>query len=925
MSDDILDIFKDEADGYLKSLNDGLLKLELSENAERQALLKEMNRIAHSMKGAARAVGFDLIEIISRSLEEIFHNALHEDLTLTPGMVDTLYDGIDLIKSRLSGDDLKPEIVSEIQSNLQAILAGNRQITETKALQTDSAEIHIITDEMAELDEPDITQTAPSPQDTISDDLLSIFAIEVEDYLGQLNQHLLNVEMTKETEREELLREMNRIAHSMKGAGRAVGYEIVETVSHHMEDILEQALAGVIDISPYVADILYDSLDLIHDAVQGNPLSEEGVVAVLMQMQRIADGTERGSRARPLRPHDPVPPVEETPEMEIPPALLTSSVHRVGEPTMIMRSAEDSIRVSVSKLDQMMANTSELLTAKLQGNNRSRMLDDVRHDLVKWQREWRGARSAYIRLARRMQEHPDNLSPEMASIFRFLETNEDYLTRSNRELTRLQRVLAQDNMQLATLADQLQENVSSLRMMPFETIVGGFQRMARDVARDIGKQLHLEIRGVTVEIDKTVLDALKEPLMHLLRNALDHGIESPQERVSQGKDVVGHVLLDVEQRGSEIVITVQDDGRGFDVSRIRHKAIERDLISTQDASTLSDEDIQQLAFQSGLTTSDNVTTISGRGLGMEIVRNRIESLRGRVTINSVPAQGTTITIRVPVSLTRLSVVTIRLGDEIYAVPSSMVERMNTYPVSAIYTAEGHEILNINERPTPLVGMGSILNAPKVDSRGDDVRVLTIRTTERVIAFEVDELFNEIELVLKPVGRELVNAPFIAGVAILGTGQTIIVLDANDLARHATGDNLTTRHNTLHHPTTSDTRPTRILVVDDSITTRTLEKNILEAVGFEVHVAIDGSEAWQRMLDIAPDIIVSDVEMPKMNGLDLTRLLKSSPQTRHIPVILLTSLSKPEQREAGLNAGADAYLIKSRFDQSELLDLIQSMI
>lgn len=927
MNDDLLQIFKEEVRGYIKGLNSGLLKLELSEGEERDSLLTEMNRMAHSMKGAARSVGYERVEKVSALLEEIFHKAIHDNLHITPGMADSLYDGIDLIEHRLKNEASDEAIVAEILSNLGNIISGERFADTATMMQTDSAEIHIVTDEMLAVEEPSITQTSRSPgiRDTITDDLLNIFWIEVEEHLSTLNNGLLNVEMTHGEERKILLKEMNRVAHSMKGAGRAVGYETIESISHHMEEILEQALNHQLEISPHVADILYDGLDLIKEIVNGNPLSEEVIAAVLMQMNRISTGSEYQTQSMPLKGNDPVPPPSETPEMEIPPSLMTSRIEAVSSPTMLLRPAEDSLRVSVSKLDQMMADTSELLTTKLQSENQQRMLNDLQHDMVKWQREWRNTRTAYIRLTRRLQENPDNMTPEMMSVFRFLENNEDFLTHSHRELTRLNQVSAQNNMHLSTLADQLQSNVSGLRMMPFETIVGGFQRVARDVARDIGKQLHLEIRGVSVEIDKTVLDALKDPLMHLLRNAIDHGLEDPKTRLQQDKPPIGRVLFEVQQRGSEITIKVEDDGCGFDVSRIRRKALERDLITTQEARTLTDEDIRMLVFHSGLTTSERVTALSGRGLGMDIVRTRVENLRGRIAIDSIPGKGTAITIHVPVSLTRLSVIMLRLGDEYYAIPSNMVERMDTFPLDDIFTAEGNEMLNISGRPMPLVSLGSILDSPLIDQRKGEVQVLALRTAERALAFEVDELFNEIELVLKPPGRELVNAPFVAGAAILGSGDVIIVLDANDLVRKATGLSLKSHQRPMVRASTAETRPLRILVVDDSITTRTLEKNILESIGFDVHVAIDGTEAWAGILDIEPDVIVSDVEMPNMNGLELTRLLKASPATRDIPIILLTSLDKPEQREAGLSAGADAYLVKSSFDQNELLEVIQDVI
>lgn len=925
MSNELLDIFREEVADYITELNEGLLKLEMSDHKlPHDDLFKEMNRMAHSMKGAARAVGFEMVEKISQYMEEIFHAALHKKLHITPGMGDTLYDGIDLIQHRLDEQDIQPSVKEEILKNLSDILTNTHNIDENQLRRTDSAEIHIITDEILSVEEPSKTQTSPNHaiRETISDDLLNIFWLEVEDHLKTLNQGLLNVEMLQYADKTEHLREMNRVAHSMKGAARAVDHLLIEQISHLIEEVFEQTLDGTLDLSPTIADKLYDGLDLIKESLDGRPIPADLFSDFITQMSQITLGTERASRAIPLKGNDPVPPAEETPEIEIPAVLLTSSTQAVGSPTILMRPAEDSLRVSVHKLDQMMADTGELLTAKLQGENRHRMLKDLQREHIKWQREWRSARSAYIRLARRLQDNPDNMSAELTTLFHFLETNEDYLTRSNRELTRLQQVLSQDNMHLSALAEQLQSDVSSLRMMPFETIVSSFQRVARDIARDIGKQLHLEIRGVSVEIDKTVLDALKDPLMHLLRNAIDHGLEDPATRVRLGKDAIGHVSLAVQQRGNEIVITIQDDGRGFDVNLIRHKAIERSIISTQEAQMLSDEDIHLLVFSSGLSTSQTVTALSGRGLGMDIVRTQVENLRGRVAVSSVRNAGTTISLHVPVSLTRLSVVTMRVGDEYYAIPSNMVERMETFPTDFIFTAEGQEVLNINGRPMPLFSLGAVLGSPILDKRRDMIKVIAIQIAERSVAFEVDELFNEIEIVLKPLGEELANAPFVSGAAILGSGNVIIVLDANDLVRRATGTTYNPNIAQVIRSQEMEARPLRILVIDDSITTRTLEKNILEAVGFDVHVAIDGAEAWQRLPDIQPDLIVSDVEMPKMNGLEFTRLLKGSEETRAIPIILLTSLGKPEQREAGLNAGADAYLIKSRFDQGELLETIE---
>jgi two-component system chemotaxis sensor kinase CheA len=970
MSDNLLKIFKEEASEYIKGLNGSLLKLELSSADDLNALLKEMNRMAHSMKGAARAVGLGRIETVSHYMEEIFHAALHKGLKLTPEMGDALYDGLDLIQEQMNGDSSDDEVVVTVFKNLEAILTSFRLPDETMEMylsphsfDTDSAEIPMlneddsremgtITDEMLAAEDgekPTITDEmdmiyetatiyAPptielpvfssqmmqqAPDNDVSEELLQIFYVEVSEHIAALNDSLLRVEMATLAAKPELLREMNRVAHSMKGAARAVGFKLVETVSHYMEELFQSSLQGALNLTPQVADVLYDGLDVIQHAVDGNPSEEAIIKSVLLNMERMM---RRPNPDAPLPPNAPVPSSDETPTLQIPPALMTTTIETHGvTPTMLMRAPEDTIRVSVDKLDQLMADTSELLVARMQGEAREARLTALHRDHSRWLREWRGVRAAYIRLARRVQEQDEAISTEMTTLFKFLESNQRYLAKANRELAHLGQQLAQDNLQLMTLSEQLQDNVSSLRMMPFETIIGGFQRMARDMARDLAKQVHLEIVGAWVEIDKTVLDALKDPLMHLLRNAIDHGVERADERQRMGKDAAGHIRLDVEQRGAEIVIRVMDDGRGLNLEKIRRKAIERGMLSTQEAETLTDEDARMLVFHSGFSTSESVTSLSGRGIGMDVVRNRVESLRGRVSVQSAIGRGTTVTLNVPVSLTRLRVISLQIGEEQYAIPSVMVERMETYALDDIYTAEGQEMLNINKRPTPLVSLAAILETPVAAQRGDAVNIVSLQTADRAVAFEVDALYSEMELVLKPLGQELQNAPFVAGAALLGSGDVLIVLDANDLVRKATGTAFPSYQVLTSPPAQPAVRKTRVLVVDDSITTRTLEKNILEAVGFEVHVAIDGQEAWSRVAEIAPDVIVADVEMPHMDGLELCRRIKTSDSLKHLPVILLTSLSKPEQREAGLKAGANAYLIKSRFDQGELLDTIQSVL
>ncbi len=768
------------------------------------------------------------------------------------------------------------------------------------------------------------------PQDA---DLLNIFWGEVGDYLQTLNSTLLQIEAGTPQDESDVLREMNRVAHSMKGAARAVGINVIETIAYYMEEIFESALNKRLKLNPTIADLLYDGLDLIQNVVNGVENDTEILATTLTRMEQTVVGVAKPAKKKSSEQAIVMPAAQEVNPV-VTPAKSTSTLSRVtltgdggDSGTLQLRTAEETVRVPVSRLDRLMGAASELLVVRMHSEAHLREFQRLQKLNQRWQREWRAIRTAYIRLARRLQNEPDTTPDEVVTLFKFLETNQRYLTETNRHLGQLARELAQYNAQFSLLSEQLQQDISGMRLVPFETLIGGSQRLVRDLARDTGKEVHLDVNGATVEMDKTALDALKEPIMHLLRNAVDHGIESPDDRRRANKLVTGRVELSVEQRGKEIVLRVSDDGRGLDAFRIGRAAVHAGLLNSQEAAVINAEDAYNLIFHPGLTTNDKVTALSGRGMGMDIVRTRVESLRGRVSVQSEPGKGTTFVLQIPVSLVRLSCILLRLGEQDFAVPSVSVARMMTLQRDVLFTAEGREMIMLDERPVPVVSLGRILGLHvKPLSEMDEIPVMILTVGDRVVAFEVDELFSEQELVLKPLGHEIAGAQYVSGAALLGGGEIVIVLDPNDLIRGATGQtSLHLRQTMTMNAVTTAERRLCVLIVDDSITTRTLEKHILETAGFEVHVAVDGMEAWDRLGEREFDVVIADVEMPRMNGLELTRRVKADAQLEHTPIILLTSLGKPEQREEGLKAGADAYLVKSRFDQGELLKVIRALV
>jgi two-component system chemotaxis sensor kinase CheA len=796
-------------------------------------------------------------------------------------------------------------------------------------------------------------------------ELLNIFRAEVNEYLETLNETLLKIEVSDESSPifRPMVVEMNRVSHSMKGAARSVGIKPIESLAYYMEEIFSASLKQQLNLSPEVCDTLYDTLDMLTLLIQGGMPAENDFTDLLVRFQEIVTdeltdhqyGQQRGngilhetaslenSGDDPKHDEhetlidlisDPAaaltfPSVQTSQTMAIPESLAATTLWHRQEPldsqTLSLHPLEETVRVSVNKLDRLMSEATELFVASMHAEERERALQEIRRTHTRWQREWRGIRMYYIHLERHMEAVNTQVQPEIAAILRFLDSNERYLTETNRRLAQLVQTVAQDRQYLSTLADQMQDDISGMRLMPLDSLVNGFQRTVRDVSRDLNKQVQLEIEGANIEIDKTVLDTLRDPLLHLIRNAIDHGIETPQSRQRNSKPAAGLLRISIEQRGSEILITVEDDGAGINTEHVKRIAIQQQLLTEAMAQTLTDDELQQYIFQPGLTTSTVVTGVSGRGMGMDIVRERVEGLRGRIQLQSRLGTGTTFTITVPVSLTRLRCILLRLNNQVFALPSSVVARMQMIPANELFTAEGQEMLLINDQPVPCLKLATVLGMPEVASSASLLQILVLRAGDRLHAFEVDELFSEQELVLKPLGREVANAHYISGAAVLGNGEIAIILNANDLARAASGRSIRRRRSVQASEQTLVTRRSHILIVDDSITTRTLEKNILETAGFQVQVAVHGQQAWEMLADRTFDLIISDVEMPKMNGLELTRRIKSDARLSKIPLILLTSLQKPEQREAGLDAGADAYLIKSQFDQGELLRLIHSLI
>ncbi len=736
----------------------------------------------------------------------------------------------------------------------------------------------------------------PASEDALLRELLKTFQVEAAEHLQSLNQALLQLErQPDEGPRRQLLRNAFRAAHSLKGAARAVSLSDVEALSHAMESVLQRARDANLVLEPDTCDVLYDTLDATQQLLDGKVVPLDHLQE---RLSAISDGrtgalaVDNGSAPSPI----PEPGLDAS-------ELPTDAAMAFAPPS------EDTIRVSVDKLDNLMAQAGELLVSKISSEQRLTELQGIRREVSAWPRTWREIKS--------LLPHLDgNVGQQLSEV---LTRHNVHLQVFSHEIDNLDHSLSADTSRLSMVATKLQDEVRRVRMVPFQTLVLSLERTVRDAAHSEGKQVTLHVDGNEVELDKKVLEMLKDPLLHLLRNAVGHGIEAPDVRQAAGKPPEGDVRIIVQQRGSEVRIVVSDDGAGFDLKALR-EASQKAGGSLDDDSSM--EEVISLAFMPGITTNQKVTAMSGRGVGLDVVRQQLETLQGRIEVDSVAGQGTTFRLSVPSSLTMTRGLLVRAGAAEFVIPLLAVEKIS--PPDDVFNVEGQPMLMIDDSPLPLVTLTAALG--KTAAPDQDVLqmlAVVISVAEQRLALLVDDVLTEQELAVKTLGRPLVRVRNVAGAALLGDGRPVIVLNPADLVKSARG----TRPFVLRDESDEDEEapPTHILVVDDSITTRTLEKNILEAYGYQVTIATDGLEAIDRLQELAIDLVVSDIQMPQMDGFVLCQHLRDSDEFADMPIILVTSLESQEDREKGMMAGANAYIVKRGFDQAELLATIEQYL
>jgi two-component system chemotaxis sensor kinase CheA len=470
------------------------------------------------------------------------------------------------------------------------------------------------------------------------------------------------------------------------------------------------------------------------------------------------------------------------------------------------------------------------------------------------------------------------------------------------------------------VAETLEERIHRVRMLPFVQATEGLQRAVRDLARAQSKLVDLTIAGGETELDRAILDALRDPLLHIVRNAVDHGVESPAQRTAAGKSERAEIRVSASLQGEQVCVTVSDDGRGIDFEAVYAAARKR-----SGGPGMVTENPRLLIFEPGVSTAAVVSEVSGRGVGLDVVKTQVEALRGSVEVSSELGRGAQFQLLLPLTLTTQRVLFVRAGSEIYALPSTGVRSLRRAVPSELTFLDGREVLLLGAAPIPIVVLAELLGSPRsAQPASAKVPLVVIGQQDQALALAVDELLSEQEVVCKPLGKRIARVPLVSAATVLPTGQIALLLQPAQLVRAALGRQPAQRVALVGVTAQAPARK-RVLLVDDSATTRTLERSILEAAGYDVLVAVDGTNAYAILQEHTIDLVISDVEMPNMDGFALTEAIRSSRRLGALPVVLLTSLDSDADREHGMRSGANAYLAKSAFDQTHLLDTIRELL
>lgn len=769
--------------------------------------------------------------------------------------------------------------------------------------------------------------------------LLATFKIEAGEHLKAISSGLIELEKAKNfKDQVKVVETIFRETHSLKGASRAVDLRDIETVCSSLESIFGNWKKKKIKPPSGFFDKLHDAIDFMTEVLSTPEIYEvkikDHISKILDQLTRMEveqNGGEKEPEDVTVPGTESIPP--QTQGMEQPEKEKPGIIEKERQLTREKQVTAETVRISKAKLDSLLMQTEEMLSTKLKLIQHSADIQDIRSILAQLKKGFTKLLQEDRNILQSKKNKSDNHHRAPIQFSKQSETwekNYDIVKLLENKLSVLFKSTEQDQRSVGRMVDNLLVEMRNVLMLPFSSLLEIFPKFIRDLARNRGKKVDLVIEGAENEIDRRILEEMKDPLIHLVRNCIDHGIEKPEERVKNKKKPSGKIVISVAQLpGNKVEILISDDGAGIDLSKVKEAAVKEGIISEKDKEGLLDQEAEALIYQSGVTTSPIITDISGRGLGLAILREKVDSLGGTVSIKSELHKGTTFCINLPLSMATFRGVFIQVSEETFVIPTTNVEWTLSVKRNEIKMVENKQTISLNGSTISYVHLSDVLelrrkvrSLPDMPGRKEKaytIQVLILGAGDNRIAFGVDEILKEQEVLVKYLGNPLSRVRNIGGATVLGSGKVVPILNVSDLLKSAVPIERATEAEK------EEARQKSVMVAEDSITSRMLLRDILESAGFFVKTAVDGAEALSFLREGGFDLLVSDIDMPRMNGFELTEKIRGDKALKEMPVVLVTALKSREDRERGMEVGANAYIEKSGFSPQNLLSVVSKLV
>ena len=760
-------------------------------------------------------------------------------------------------------------------------------------------------------------------------EIMEDFLIEAFELIEQIDHDLVELEANPEDL--ELLNRIFRVAHTVKGSSSFLNFDVLTELTHHMEDVLNKARKGELKITPDIMDVVLESVDMMKgllesirdngsDAAAG--IDIKNICASLTQISEgeapsAAPEAPAAPAPEPVKEPEPVAPAEEA-APEVSDAELSklsdSEVEAEIERLLKVRKAEDQARRAskgiAPKSPEEIAPAASAAPAPASKPAPSRERDADKK-VPAASSSSAVAQEQTIRVEVKRLDHLMNLIGELVlGKNRLLKIYDDVEERYEGEkfLEELNQVVSS----LSLVTTDIQLAVMKTRMLPIAKVFNKFPRMIRDLSRELGKQIDLEISGEETELDKSIVEEIGDPLVHIIRNSCDHGIEDPETRKAMGKPEKGLVQLKAYNEGNHIVVEIVDDGKGLDADMLKAKSIEKGIITEREADAMSEKEAFGLIFKPGFSTAAKVTNVSGRGVGMDVVKTNIEKLNGIIDIESEVGKGTVMKLKIPLTLAIIQSLLVGTQEEFYAIPLASVLETVRVPIDDIYTIDGKNVLRLRDEVLSLVRLSDVFGVNKVFDGGDQTYVVIIGVAEAKLGIIVDTLVGQEEIVIKSMGDYLQNIPGIAGATIRGDGRVTLIIDVGAMMEMAKDIKVNIRAE-MEDSTKAKEKPSdyKVLIVDDSKMDRTIMQKSLEPIGVTIIEATNGVEALNiiKSGEHAFDAVLIDIEMPRMDGYTLAGEIRKYSKYRTLPLIAVTSRTSKTDRLRGVEVGMTEYITK----------------